>query len=38
MDYSDDACMSEFTAGQALKMQETWIAHRSMRADITLSR
>jgi hypothetical protein len=38
MDYSDDACMSEFTAGQALKMRETWTAHRSPRTDITLSR
>ena len=36
MDYSDDACMSEFTAGQALKMQETWIAYRSVRTDTIL--
>ncbi|MDP9846138.1 zinc metalloprotease [Streptosporangium lutulentum] len=38
MDYSDDRCMSEFTAGQALKMQETWSTYRSLKADITLNR
>jgi hypothetical protein len=38
MDYSDDRCMSEFTTGQALRMQETWSAYRSLKTDITLDR
>ncbi|WP_326636595.1 zinc metalloprotease [Streptosporangium sp. NBC_01755] len=28
MDYSDDRCMSGFTPGQALRMQEMWVVHR----------
>lgn len=28
MDYSDDRCMSGFTSGQALRMQEMWVAYR----------
>jgi Pregnancy-associated plasma protein-A len=38
MDYSDDRCMSEFTAGQALRMRETWSTYRSPKTDITLDR
>ncbi|WP_344976060.1 zinc metalloprotease [Streptosporangium fragile] len=38
MDYSDDRCMSEFTPGQALRMQEMWAAYRAPEADTTLDR
>lgn len=27
-DYSDDACMREFTPGQVTRMIDTWKAHR----------
>ncbi|GHH67993.1 hypothetical protein GCM10017673_15950 [Streptosporangium violaceochromogenes] len=35
MDYSQDRCMSEFTAGQATRMQEMWAVYRGRR-DVTL--
>nr|BFE87218.1 zinc metalloprotease [Planobispora longispora] len=38
MDYSADACMSEFTEGQALRMREAWAVYRQTDQDITLDR
>ncbi|MGZ8783166.1 MAG: M43 family zinc metalloprotease, partial [Gaiellaceae bacterium] len=29
MDYSDDACYTEFTAGQVARMQDAWLYHRA---------
>jgi hypothetical protein len=29
MDYSDDECYTEFTAGQALRMQDQYLAYRA---------
>jgi hypothetical protein len=29
MDYSDDACYEEFTAGQVARMQDAWLFHRA---------
>lgn len=36
MDYGQDRCMSEFTAGQALRMHEMWALYRGVGTDTTL--
>ncbi|MEU3164244.1 zinc metalloprotease [Streptosporangium sp. NPDC006930] len=36
MDYSDDRCMSGFTVGQAVRMQEMWAVYRGRGANTTL--
>ncbi|SDG55188.1 Pregnancy-associated plasma protein-A [Sinosporangium album] len=37
MDYSNDVCMSEFTAGQGKRMREIWATYRAENRDITLN-
>ncbi|SDK14135.1 Pregnancy-associated plasma protein-A [Nonomuraea maritima] len=34
MDYAQDRCMREFTAGQARRMREMWVAYRSAPAPV----
>ncbi|MER7127459.1 zinc metalloprotease [Streptosporangium saharense] len=36
MDYAQDRCMSEFTAGQAVRMHEIWALYRGREAATTL--
>ncbi|MEV7006007.1 zinc metalloprotease [Streptosporangium sp. NPDC051022] len=36
MDYAQDRCMWEFTAGQAVRMHEMWAIYRGLGADTTL--
>ncbi|MBB2909971.1 hypothetical protein FHS43_001217 [Streptosporangium becharense] len=36
MDYSDDHCMSGFTAGQGVRMQEMWAVYREPKTATTL--